>query len=408
MKEFEASRLSDGNKLMPNKVSIDDFGVTLRIPGVFSGKEKTLTYHDISSVKIETPMVGFSTITFNTKGWDDLVAKGFSKDQAQEIKQLVQLGISGVRGGGGGSNSSINSVSNQPQAPVKTAEQVLAESQASLEQQKYDDEQAEKRRLQELEDKKAKQKRADELRAQGKNTQAFFLEHGKTLGIIGGLLVFGIIGLCVYMNGNGNEKLDADLTRKAEKVETLIHDGKKEEASKLIEELQHDSQSESKHSSGLLSNYTYFEYWSKRRNELKKLTDNMPTIQSEVKEQQPTQSQPEVQQQQQPEGETQQQPTTPDYSNFIGEWKGSFGNDKISIVIEKIDSSNGMVVGYNIVKNNKRTLYGTLKGENEFELNEPGDDKWDGKFKFSISNGTATGAWASNNGKSTKNFSLVK
>ncbi len=103
------------------------------------------------------------------------------------------------------------------------------------------------------------------------------------------------------------------------------------------------------------------------------------------------------------------QENTPVISNsndLIGEWKGAFGNDQLLINIESINDD-GSVTGFNVVKNNRRALTG-LKNDNEFELREPGDDKWDGVFKFTISNNEATGTWTANNGKSTKSFTLTK
>jgi tellurite resistance protein len=97
---------------------------------------------------------------------------------------------------------------------------------------------------------------------------------------------------------------------------------------------------------------------------------------------------------------------TSNSSDVIGEWKGAFGNDQLLINIESINED-GSVTGFNIVKNNKRALTGFKNGD-VFELNEPGDDKWDGVFKFTITDNKATGTWAANNGKSTKQFSLTK
>ncbi len=68
MQEFIASRLSEGNKLYPTHIIIDDGGVTLKVPGFFSAKESTIPFGSISSVDIETPLVGFSTISIETKG----------------------------------------------------------------------------------------------------------------------------------------------------------------------------------------------------------------------------------------------------------------------------------------------------------------------------------------------------
>lgn len=100
-------------------------------------------------------------------------------------------------------------------------------------------------------------------------------------------------------------------------------------------------------------------------------------------------------------------PPASDISNeLIGEWKGAFGNNQLLINIESINND-GSVTGFNIVKNNQRALTGFKNGD-EFELKEPGDDKWDGVFKFTIIDNTATGTWTANNGKLTKQFSLTK
>ncbi len=89
MQEFRASRLSKGNKLYPPRIIIDDNGVTLKLPGFFSGKETTILYSSISSVDIETPFVGFSTIGIETKGEGKILAKGFTKSEVVEMKQLI-------------------------------------------------------------------------------------------------------------------------------------------------------------------------------------------------------------------------------------------------------------------------------------------------------------------------------
>lgn len=100
-------------------------------------------------------------------------------------------------------------------------------------------------------------------------------------------------------------------------------------------------------------------------------------------------------------------PLASDINNaLIGEWKGAFGNDQLLINIESINED-GSVTGFNVVKNNQRALTGFKNGDS-FELKEPGDDKWDGVFKFTIAGNTATGTWSANNGKSTKQFSLTK
>lgn len=91
----------------------------------------------------------------------------------------------------------------------------------------------------------------------------------------------------------------------------------------------------------------------------------------------------------------------------LGEWSGDFGNNVIMISIESI-KSDGSVSGYNIIKNNRRNLIGTKSGNN-FTLKEPGDQYWDGVFKFIIDeNDVANGTWKSNNGKINREFNLAK
>lgn len=89
MQEFTASRLSEGNKLFPSHIIIDDSGVTLKVPGFFSGKETTILFGSISSVDIETPFIGFSTISIETKGEGKIIAKGFTKSEVTGMKQLI-------------------------------------------------------------------------------------------------------------------------------------------------------------------------------------------------------------------------------------------------------------------------------------------------------------------------------
>lgn len=59
--------------------------------------------------------------------------------------------------------------------------------------------------------------------------------------------------------------------------------------------------------------------------------------------------------------------------------------NKINISIDKIDGKN--IEGHSVVAGNNRPFKGTLKEDNEkfsFEVSEPGDNKYDGKFNFEI------------------------
>lgn len=115
------------------------------------------------------------------------------------------------------------------------------------------------------------------------------------------------------------------------------------------------------------------------------------------------------------------------YSKFYGNWVGDFVADestikdeendyiysnKINIVIKNI--SNRIVLGQSIVAGNKRTLKGNCsktKEAYEFILNEPGDQKNDGVFTFTIKNDTLSGYWIANDENAIvkrRNFKLTK
>jgi len=89
MKAFTASRLSEGNKLFPARIIIDDNKVTLKVPGFFSGKEMSIPYSRISSVDIECPFVGYSDIIIETTGEGSINAHGFTNAEVKEMKDLI-------------------------------------------------------------------------------------------------------------------------------------------------------------------------------------------------------------------------------------------------------------------------------------------------------------------------------
>ena len=85
---YTASRISEGNVLFPPTIIFDDNGVTVRCPFIFSGKSTYISYSCISSVHIETPIVGFSTISFYAFG-TQVSIHGFLKAEAIEMRQII-------------------------------------------------------------------------------------------------------------------------------------------------------------------------------------------------------------------------------------------------------------------------------------------------------------------------------
>lgn len=101
--KFTASRLSEGNKVFPAEITIDEHGATVRIPGIFGGQTTYLDFLNIGNVSISTPTVGYSTITFYASG-SHVVAHGFTAGEVKRIKRAIDEGRSalGSRGGGKG------------------------------------------------------------------------------------------------------------------------------------------------------------------------------------------------------------------------------------------------------------------------------------------------------------------
>lgn len=105
-------------------------------------------------------------------------------------------------------------------------------------------------------------------------------------------------------------------------------------------------------------------------------------------------------------------------SELMGTYTGMFlpidgqgQTNKITISINEMQS-NGDALGHSIVAGNNRPFKGTYKKDGEnyvFSVSEPGDDKYDGKFEFSIIPATKkmTGRWNPNDKKlKSKTYNL--
>lgn len=173
MQEFVANRLSSGNRMFPDKVKIEDNGITLRTAKLFGGREKTLLYHEIMSVENINPLMGFSTIKFKTNR-DIIECSGFTKDQTNQIKQIVSYNISQSRSGG---------MSYAP--PQFSNYQINQQS-----EQQYE---LERDRLHH-EKNRRKLERADQLRREGRNIHALIVEYDQVFaGALSAVFIFGIV-----------------------------------------------------------------------------------------------------------------------------------------------------------------------------------------------------------------------
>lgn len=89
--KYVASRLSEGNKIFPAEIHIEENGIKVKIPGFFGGDTRYIDFEHISSVDINTPMIGFSSITFYNHG-NRASAHGFKKEEVKQIKEAIDRG----------------------------------------------------------------------------------------------------------------------------------------------------------------------------------------------------------------------------------------------------------------------------------------------------------------------------
>lgn len=90
---FEASRMSEGNKVFPTKVEISDRGITIIRPKTFGKDEKFIEYCYIGKVQVKCPLVGYSSIFLCWGIGNKIEISGFSKSDAKSIEDYIKLGM---------------------------------------------------------------------------------------------------------------------------------------------------------------------------------------------------------------------------------------------------------------------------------------------------------------------------
>lgn len=86
--KFTASRLSEGNKVFPAEIYLEENNVEIKAPGLFSGDSKYLNYEDITAIEVDSPMIGFSTLRLFHNG-NKVEVHGFSKSDIKEIRRII-------------------------------------------------------------------------------------------------------------------------------------------------------------------------------------------------------------------------------------------------------------------------------------------------------------------------------
>lgn len=93
MSTYSVSRLIRGNELYPTRIVLTDTGVLIKEPGFFSGREILIPYRHISSVMVDTPFIGYSTIQIQTTGQDYYNVFGFLSSEVKEMREIILQNI---------------------------------------------------------------------------------------------------------------------------------------------------------------------------------------------------------------------------------------------------------------------------------------------------------------------------
>jgi len=90
-KRYASSRLTSGNLLFPDEVTVAEDGIHFIKRRIFGSDEEIITYGKIASVKLNSGIL-FADITVETTGGSQpIFINGLMKGAAQEIKEAIRF-----------------------------------------------------------------------------------------------------------------------------------------------------------------------------------------------------------------------------------------------------------------------------------------------------------------------------
>jgi hypothetical protein len=87
--DFRSSRVSWANNIFPALIQISREGVTFNKAGFLSVTKLTIPFSSIKAVKLRCQFLGFSTITIQGDGDNNIHAGGFTKIEVRSMKKLI-------------------------------------------------------------------------------------------------------------------------------------------------------------------------------------------------------------------------------------------------------------------------------------------------------------------------------
>ncbi|MFZ2398888.1 MAG: PH domain-containing protein [Smithella sp.] len=87
---FTASRLTEGNRLFPVRIEVNQNRVTRIKPRIFGSNEESIPISKVASVNIKTGLIWSDIRIDSTGGSNPIVRHGHGKEDARAIRDLIE------------------------------------------------------------------------------------------------------------------------------------------------------------------------------------------------------------------------------------------------------------------------------------------------------------------------------
>ncbi len=87
---YQSSRLTSGNLLFPDQLTIADDGVHFLKRKLFGSDEETINYKQISSVRSKNGIIWATLLVETSGGSQPVVINGLGKGDAKGIKEAIR------------------------------------------------------------------------------------------------------------------------------------------------------------------------------------------------------------------------------------------------------------------------------------------------------------------------------
>lgn len=87
-KTYKAMRISGGNSIFPDKLVLTESTITFEKGKLIGNSSISIKLSEVSGLSVETGLL-FANITIQSTGGTIIYANGFSKSDAQELKEFL-------------------------------------------------------------------------------------------------------------------------------------------------------------------------------------------------------------------------------------------------------------------------------------------------------------------------------